>query len=383
MRVLLHCIYYPPEVGGLESHVAALAEGLVARGHEVRVITSRSRPDLPVEEEIRGVRVRRTPLSRRTPTGWAAHAIGSIPATLRWARWAEVLHAQAFASVLPVGAAASLIRRPWAASFHTSHFLVLAKREVWDGILRSFVRWPDYSLAASKEIAAVAEGLAPDRKVESITNGVETERFRPMAPSLPQREGERRILVPRRLFPKNGVEYLVRALPLIRSRIPEIRAIVVGDGPERGRLEGLARDLGVADRIDFLGAIPHDQMPGILASGELAVFPSLMEATSVAALEAMACERPVLATDVGGLPEIIDVEVGGLVPPADPDGLARGVVALLRDPHLGEKGRRARRRVVAQWSNARLVDRHLEIYTDLVDGKEVRKASNVQERGVE
>jgi hypothetical protein len=138
--------------------------------------------------------------------------------------------------------------------------------------------------------------------------------------------------------------------------------LIIGDGPERLRLEGLARELGVSDRIDFLGAAPHEAMPGLLASGEIAIFPSLMEATSVAALEAMACERPVLATDVGGLPEIVDERVGGLVPPRDPGGLARGVVRLLRDPHLVEKGQIARERVVTHWSNARLVDRHLEIY---------------------
>lgn len=379
MRVLLHCIYYPPEVGGLESHVAALAEGLVARGHEVRVVTSHSRPGLATEEEVRGVLVRRTPLPRRSPAGWAAHALGSIPATLRWARWAEVLHAQAFASVLPVGTAATLTRRPWAASFHTSHFLVLAEREFWDGLLRSFVRWPDHALAASREIALVAEGLARNRRVEAVTNGVETERFRPVPPAFPPAEGERHLLVPRRLYPKNGVEYLVRALPMICAEVPRVRALIVGDGPERGRLEALARELKVSDRIDFLGAVPHDQMPGILASGEIAIFPSLMEATSVAALEAMACEKPVLATNVGGLPEIVDSQVGGLVPPADPEGLAKGVVALLRDPHLGEKGRLARQRVVSQWSNARLVDRHLEIYSDLIAGRAVRSAPIVQE----
>jgi glycosyltransferase involved in cell wall biosynthesis len=122
-------------------------------------------------------------------------------------------------------------------------------------------------------------------------------------------------------------------------------------------------------------------MPGLLASGEIAIFPSLMEATSVAALEAMACERPVLATDVGGLPEIVEERVGGLVPPRDPGGLARGVVRLLRDPHLVEKGQIARERVVTHWSNARLVDRHLEIYEDLIAGREVRSPSIMQERG--
>ncbi|HSR42347.1 MAG TPA: glycosyltransferase family 4 protein, partial [Longimicrobiales bacterium] len=100
-----------------------------------------------------------------------------------------------------------------------------------------------------------------------------------------------------------------------------------------------------------------------------AVFPSLMEATSVAALECMACEVPVAASRVGGLPEIVDGEVGALFEPADPDDLARAVIELLGRDDLEEMGRRARRRVVARWSNDRLVARHVEIYEALIAGR--------------
>ena len=108
---------------------------------------------------------------------------------------------------------------------------------------------------------------------------------------MPRAAGRRRLVVPRRLFPKNGVEYFVRALPAIVAGA-DVDAVVIGDGPERGRLEALAARLGVADRIEFLGARPHAEMPGLLCSGDLAVFPSLVEATSVAALECMACGLP-------------------------------------------------------------------------------------------
>jgi glycosyltransferase involved in cell wall biosynthesis len=80
----------------------------------------------------------------------------------------------------------------------------------------------------------------------------------------------------------------------------------------------------------------------------------------------MACEVPVAASNVGGLPEIVDAEVGGLFEPADPADLAREVVHLLQHPDLSEKGVEARRRVVDRWSNARLAARHLEIYEELV-----------------
>ncbi len=86
----------------------------------------------------------------------------------------------------------------------------------------------------------------------------------------------------------------------------------------------------------------------------------------MAALECMACGLPVAASDVGGLPEIVDDEVGGLFRPADPQSLARVVVALLARADLPELGARARRRVVERWSNARLAARHLEIYEEVL-----------------
>ena len=213
------------------------------------------------------------------------------------------------------------------------------------------------------------------------TNGVDTELFRPVEParlgSGAGREGEagrpapRRIVVPRRLYEKNGVEYLVRAVPRMARTLAGLQVVVVGDGPERARLKALARELGVGERMRFLGARAHDEMPGLLCSGEVAVFPSLMEATSVAALECMACGVPVAASRVGGLPEIVDESVGALFEPADPEGLADAVLALLTEGDLEAMGRRARARVVSRWSNERLAERHLEIYEALVEGRPV------------
>ena len=369
MKVLLHCVYYPPEVGGLESHVSGLAVGLVERGMEVRVVTSRSREHLSREEELDGVRIRRVWLPSRSPLGWLGYSLGSLPVTRRWGRWADVIHAQSFASVLPAGLSAA--GRPWLASFHTSHFLMRARRAIWTPILRWLVRWPDHALAASGEIAEVAMQLAGGRSVESLTNGVDTEEFRRQKRPTGDSDPARTIIVPRRLVRKNGVEFLVRALPEIRSGFPDVRVLVIGDGPERGDLEALATELGVVESIHFLGSRPHSEMPSLLSSGEIAVFPSLMEATSVGALEAMSCQLAVVASTVGGLPEIVDDQVGMLVPPRDASALARAVLGLLGDEQRTEKGRRGRERVVARWSNQRLVERHVEIYEDLLEGRPV------------
>ncbi len=375
LSVVMHCVYFPPEVGGLESHVFHLCRALAARGHRVSVVTSRSNPDFAPHEIMDGVEVWRTWLPARNTAGWAAHAFGSTPRLGAAARSADVLHAQDIASVLPCMVARKARQSrgptPLVTTYHTSHFLKRADSPFWRPVFRRFIEAADHNLAASAEIAGVAEAIAPGRTVEALTNGVDTERFRPVPPALPAPEGgRRRIVVPRRLFEKNGVEFLIRALPILAERV-DVEALLVGDGPERGRLEALAAELGVAERAHFLGARPNADMPGLLASGELAVFPSLMEATSVAALECMACQVPVAASRVGGLPEIVDAGVGDLFAPADPADLARTVARLLTDADLAALGAEARRRVVAHWSNDRLADRHLDIYHALVDGRPV------------
>lgn len=368
LSILMHCVYFPPEVGGLESHVYHLCRALAAKGHQVDIVTSLSQPGLARHEVMDGVGVWRSWLPARNTLGWGLHAFASTPRLGALARTADVIHAQDIASVLPAMVVRRSRRLPLVTTYHTSHFLKRADSPFWRPVFRRFIEAADHNLAASEEIAGVAERIAPERTVEALTNGVDTDLFHPVSPALaPPAAGRRRIMVPRRLFEKNGVEYLVRALPLMAERL-DVEAVFVGDGPERERLEALAAELGVADRARFLGARPNHEMPGLLRSGELAVFPSLMEATSVAALECMACEVPVAASRVGGLPQIVDESVGALFEPADPADLAHTVARLLQEADLGALGSEARRRVVAHWSNDRLAERHLDIYRSLVPG---------------
>jgi glycosyltransferase involved in cell wall biosynthesis len=363
LRILQQCIYFPPEVGGLESHAFYLCRELVRQGHDVTMVTSRSRPELPVRERMDGIDVvRKWFPRRRSPAGWTAHTLATVPHFLRLARQADILHAQTFASAVPGMRAKAKFGLPLVITLHTSHFLKLARKPLWRPVLRRIVRAADWLLAASEEIRDVALDLHSHPRAEALTNGVDTSMFVPRPRTARSRP---RVIVPRRLFEKNGVEFFIRALPLVRREL-ELDALLVGDGPERGRLEALAEELGVSDIVTFAGSRPNDEMPAVVADADVAVFPSLMEATSVAALEAMSCGVPVAASRVGGLPQIVDESVGTLFEPADPASQAAALVGLLRRPDLAGLGRTARERVVASWSVERLARRHLEIYDKLL-----------------
>ena len=365
MKIVMHCLYFPPEIGGLESHVFHLCKGLVEAGCDVSIVTSCSQEGLLAEEEIEGIRVFRTWLPQRSAFGWTAHAIGSMPSLIQLSADADVVHGQSFQSVLPAYAARRINEIPMVTSWHTSHFLKKADELLWKPIFREFLRSSQHNFTASIEIADVAKSLAPDAMIEAIPNGVDTQIFQPSA-NMKIGAKATTLIVPRRLYEKNGVEFFIRAMPLIAEAI-DVRALIVGDGPEKSRLEELALSLGMQSKIEFLGKREHSEIPKLLNSADIAIFPSLMEATSVAALEAMACGIPVVASDVGGLPELVDNDVGGLFRPRDSRSLAETVLSLISRNDFHELGSRARQRVVEKWSNQHLVNRHLDTYQSIID----------------
>ncbi len=365
MKIVMHCLYFPPEIGGLESHVFHLCKGLVETGCDVSIVTSFSQEGLLPEEEVEGIKIFRTWLPQKSAIGWATHAFCSMPCLIQLCKGADIVHGQSFQSVLPAYAAKTINEIPMVTSWHTSHFLKMATRPLWKPIFRSFLNSSHHNFTASIEIAEVAKRLAPDAIIEAIPNGVDTQLFKPNR-SEKREDSPITLIVPRRLYEKNGVEFFIRAMPLIVQSL-DVRALIVGDGPERAKLEELTLLLGMDSHVEFLGKREHSEMPLLLSSADLAIFPSLMEATSVAALEAMACGLPVVASNVGGLPELVQDDTGGLFRPRDSRSLAETVLSLVSTQNIVEMGTKARQRVTEQWSNQHLVNQHLDTYRSIIE----------------
>jgi glycosyltransferase involved in cell wall biosynthesis len=366
VRILVQSIYFPPRLGGIESHVHTLCRGLVARGHEVTVVTSRTEEGGAPREHLDGIEVRRVPLPRKSLWGWTLNAFLSIPVFLRLAPRAEIYHAHTKQSVLGPALSHYLFGRPLVVTVHSSHFLRMVKSAGWRFVLRILLRPAQVILTTSIELDKAVRRLGLPARTVALVNGVDTDRFRPEEPTLPREPGTALLLAVRRLVEKNGIRYLIEAMPHIVARRPA-RLVLVGAGPLESELRDLAGSLGVADRIQFLGGIANERLPGYYSSADAAVVPSLIEATSIAALEAMACGCPVAASRVGGLPEIIDESVGTLFEPANPKDLAAKVCALLDRDARDELGARGRERVMARASVGALVDAHEAIYRELIE----------------
>lgn len=169
-----------------------------------------------------------------------------------------------------------------------------------------------------------------------------------------------------RLVPVKGIDLLIEATARLSNTFPRLRLEIAGSGPERSSLEALVRDAGLEGRVAFLGWC--DDLAPILARWDLFCLPSRAEGFGLAALEAMAAGLPVIASDVGGLAELIDHERNGwLVPAGVPGALADAVDEVLRDPvrrhAVGEAGRQ---RVSTAFSAARMVDATLDVYAEVL-----------------
>ena len=164
------------------------------------------------------------------------------------------------------------------------------------------------------------------------------------------------------LRPEKGQDTLLAAAPRILARYPDASFTFVGEGPRREALETLTRALGITERVRFLGE-SRDVAP-ILAEHDLFVLPSRSEAFPNALIEAMATALPVVATDVGGIPEVVRPGINGrLVQPDDAGALADAVLALMDDPAAAAAlGRAARADVVRHYTIDRMVERFEQLY---------------------
>jgi glycosyltransferase involved in cell wall biosynthesis len=251
---------------------------------------------------------------------------------------------------------------------------------VFTALERQAARWTDriITLTDRGAVEHLAHGIGRAEQYVTVPSGVPTAELRAAAPA--RREARARLgLDPTafvvvglgRLVPIKGFDFLVRALPAVVEQIPSARVLLVGEGAERPRLEALARSLGVAERLGMLGGV-FDVTTRLAAADVLAV-PSRNEGMGRVIVEAMALGIPVVATAVGGVPDVVaDGESGRLVGPGDVDALATALVELGRDEALrGKLGEAAQARAES-FSSAVAREKLLAVYADLVRAKRLR-----------
>jgi glycosyltransferase involved in cell wall biosynthesis len=378
---------FHPEAGGPATYLYHLLPELVVRGHQVAVITY---GDVEKEYEypyqvIRISRRQSIPL-RLAKFTWEV---------LRQGRGGDLLFVNDYG--LPAAVANLVLRKPvvmkavgdFAWEYAIRHRLIPADENIDDFqqmrhgftvvLLRRLQRW--YVNRARAVIVPshyfrriIANWGVPEKKLRVIYNAVDLAAYQ----DLPSR-GEIRarlglsgrvVLTAARLAPWKGVDRLIAALPAWREAVPEANLVVVGDGPERASLERLARETGVAGAVRFVGQVPHERMPLYLRAAEVFVLYSGYEGLPHVVLEAMAAGIPVVVSHKGGLPEVVEDGVTGLlVKWGDETALTEAVRRVLGDAALARRlGEAGRARVERDFGWARLVERTTALLAEVVAG---------------
>lgn len=394
-RVLFLVESFLPVLGGGELHIRDLGTFLASRGVPVRVLTRRSRREWAREERVGDLSVVRVAPSGASALLKYAMLPAVAVALVRQRRQYDVIvvrggrilalpalvigHALRKAVVLQAEVSGEISgdAYTWGTTLHRS-----AIRKTVGALARlrnRFLQRADAFVAIASHIRReFVEGGLPESRIELIPHGVDTERFRPADPD--EKGGLREDLgLPRealvvvftgRLLRGKGVEVLLEAFAGLE--VPSARLVIVGSGD--GQPLSVERDLrargaeaDLAGRITFAGRV--ENVDDYLRAADVFAFPSYFEAMPISVLEATACGLPCVATEVGGIPDVIEHGVSGLLVPAgDVAALRSGLHALLTDSvGAAALGERARARAVARFNRNASFARYLELLTRLAD----------------
>lgn len=336
------------DAGGQNVLVAGLARALAAQGVEARIYTRRDRPDLPDEVDLApGVRVVHVTAgpAREIPKDELLPYMDAFAGRLA-AAWTEappdLVHAHFWMSGRAALRAGRPLGLPVVQTFHALG--VVKRRHQGDADTSPAERIPEERhlvstadrilVTCSDELFEVIR-LGGDRaRISVVPCGVDLGAFRPQGPRMRRTRGMRRVVIVTRLVERKGIGDAIEAL----AAVPGCELVIAG-GPPAAALEedpayrhfmDRARGAGVAGRVRFLGAVAHEQVPGLLRSADLVACVPWYEPFGMVAVEALACGVPVVATAVGGLVDTVVDRVTGLhVPPRDPQAIARGLSTLL------------------------------------------------------
>lgn len=389
MRVAMLALHSSPvarpggrNTGGMNVYVRELSARLAARGHEVDVFTAGG----PQADEVApGVRL------LRLGVDFAGDAYApALPALLEAAREVatgrryDLVHSHYWVSAWVGERLAAEWSVPQVVMFHTlAQVKLRARLTEREAVARIeaedlAVRHADAIVAATEdERRQLVRWYGAEReRVHIIPCGVDTARFRPVDRAAARAylglpECGAIVLYVGRLEPLKGVDLFIEAAGRIEWR--DVTVLVVGGddpgSPHRAELEARARELGLGERVRFVGSVPHEDLPAYYSAADVTVVPSYYESFGLVAVESMACGTPVVASRVGGLTgTVLDGRTGYLVPWRCPEPFADRIETLLANEELREGLGRAGVEAVQQYAWERIAERIDELYRELVAG---------------
>jgi glycogen synthase len=366
MRVLVWQELFWPHIGGVEVLATKLLSALCQRGYEIVVVTRQDRLDLPREAHHHGIAVYRYPFW----TAFTDRNIGQIiqirqqVAELKRDFRPDLVHMNCFGpSFLFHHDTANAHAVPLLATLHTVPQAAMPTRALSEeGLFKRTMRTASWITCVSEAVLDQARQLMPEIApcASVIYNGLDA----PSLPPDPLPYDPPQILCLGRIIKDKGFDLAVSGFASIVARFPRTRLMIAGDGPALSELQNQVVDLGLTHSVDFLGWVSPEQIPMLLNRATVVAMPSLREGLPSVALEAALMARPVVATQVGGLPEVVlHQKTGLLVEREDKNGLAQAIAFLLNHPRIAAQfGETARRRVQKVFTFKRYVNAYDDLY---------------------
>jgi glycosyltransferase involved in cell wall biosynthesis len=335
LRCIVLATWYPSAADPVDGVFVREVAHAIARRHDVAVLHAAPDRRAPgvrsdrTEDGLRTVRVGFPPL----PTSPASLPLRLLALAAGHRRLTasgfapDVIHAHVYLG----GFAAEVVGRqrvPVVVAEHLSTFVTGTIGRRQRRLARFAYEHADLVCPVSTDLERRLAALAPRARMRAVPNPVDTDLFHPA----PRRRGRARIVAVARLHARKGIDHLLRAFARVRGH-QDAALDIVGDGPERAALETLANGLGLDGAVGFLGMRDHAAVAELMRGADLLVLPSLAENLPTVVLEAHASGLPVVATDVGGTREAIDLEAGRLVAPGDDRALAGAIAAELGTEH--------------------------------------------------
>lgn len=313
MKICFISTDFPPTLGGVASHAHELAKAMVKLGHEVHVLTSLVHGSEPVEV-MDGIYVHRAKILWQKP--FYTWGMAKYLKKFLKNNSIDLIHVH---GMRPLEATKGL-NIPVVFTNHTSGFLKrLEKPSILQGRLKSRLKHVSLVLAPSYELCDATVKIGYTGPVYFVSNGVDTNKF--SAKELKNISQEKTFILARRLVEKNGVVVFAEALTKVQSS--NFKVLIAGVGSEQQAMQEIFKKANIDSKVKFIGAVKNSDMPALYKQADYSVLPSFYEATSITGLESMASGLPLIGTNVGGIPYLIEDGVTGfLVPSHDAVALA-------------------------------------------------------------
>jgi L-malate glycosyltransferase len=354
VEIMRICIlgHYPPHIGGVSSHTYLLSKQLIKRGDEVFILTY-PHPDV---KNVNRIKVETAPAPNIKGFRGLFFSITATFKLIRMVRQYDInlIHAHFLIPPGLIGViVGSILGKRIAVTVHGSDLLIQAKNPLLRPIIKFIFKRSDYILVVNQALKDNVRnlGISTD-KIYLTPNAVDTNKFNPQNLELPTdiklKSDKPTILFVGNLVAQKGVKYLLEAKKQMNI---DAELLIVGDGPLRGVMEDIVKNEGIKNVV-FTGA--RRDVEKIMPSTQLLVLPSVSEGFPITILEALSSGLPVVATNVGGVSEVLDKKVGIIVEPSDPTSLAEAVDKIMKNDGLRDSLKLSAREKALKYSSIKI-----------------------------